>query len=34
MTDGDVIAANDQLHDRLLGCIRSADPGPSETEDH
>lgn len=29
MTDGNVVAANDQLHDRLLGCIRAADPGPS-----
>lgn len=29
MTDGNAVAANDQLHDRLLGCIRAADPGPS-----
>jgi myo-inositol-1(or 4)-monophosphatase len=29
MTGGDVVAANDQLHDRLLGCIRTADPGPT-----
>lgn len=32
MTGGDVVAANDQLHDRLLGCIRAADPGPSPEE--
>jgi len=29
MTGGDVVAANDQLHDRLLGCIRAADLGPT-----
>ena len=33
MTDGDVVAANDQLHERLLGCIRAADPGLSSSED-
>jgi myo-inositol-1(or 4)-monophosphatase len=29
MAGGDVVAANDQLHDKLLRCIRGADPGPS-----
>jgi len=29
MTGGDVVAATGQLHDRLLGCIRTADPGPT-----
>jgi len=33
MSGGDVVAANDQLHDRLLGCIRAADPGPSPEDD-
>jgi myo-inositol-1(or 4)-monophosphatase len=33
MTSGDVVAANDQLHERLLGCIRNADPGPSPNGD-
>lgn len=33
MTDGDVVAANNQLHERLLGCLRGADPGPSAGED-
>ncbi len=33
MTGGDVVAANDHLHDRLLGCIRAADPGLSSSED-
>lgn len=33
MTTGDVVAANDQLHDKLLACIRTADPGPSPAGD-
>ena len=32
MTGGDVVAANDQLHDKLLGCVRAADPGPSSQD--
>jgi myo-inositol-1(or 4)-monophosphatase len=31
MTAGDMVAANDQLHDTLLRCIRTVDPGPSST---
>ncbi|NKB50407.1 MAG: inositol monophosphatase [Alphaproteobacteria bacterium] len=32
MTDGDVVAGNSQLHDILLRCLRTADPGPSAAE--
>lgn len=30
MATGNVVAANNQLHEGLLGCLRSADPGPTE----
>ncbi len=33
MTGGDVVAANDQIHEKLLGSIRTADPGPSPADD-
>lgn len=33
MTAGDVVAANGELHERLLGCLRAADPGTSATQD-
>ena len=25
---GDVVAGNDRIHEKLLACIKSADPGP------
>ncbi len=33
MTSGDVVAANDQLHEKLLRCIRDADPGATPSGD-
>ncbi|MDH3739883.1 MAG: inositol monophosphatase [Alphaproteobacteria bacterium] len=33
MTDGNVVAANGQLHETLLGCLRTADPGESASTD-